>query len=47
MLTLVPQQRGGPANFAEDLGKGCEANNLVPFLVLTLLDAGIEQAEDL
>lgn len=44
MLTLVPQQRGGPANFAGDLGKGSEAINLVPFLVLTPLDAGIELA---
>lgn len=31
MLTLASQQRGAAAKFAGDLGKGCEAINLVPF----------------
>lgn len=36
MLTLVPQQKRGPAYFSGDLGKGCEAISLVPFLALLL-----------
>lgn len=37
-----PPVRRGPANFAGDLGRGCEAINLVPFLVLTPPDAGMQ-----
>lgn len=39
----TPQQRGGPANSAGDLGKGCADINLAPFLALTPPDAGVEQ----
>lgn len=45
MLTGVPQQRWGAANFAGALGKGSEAIHLVPFLALTP-DAGTEQEGD-
>ena len=47
-LTLDPSKEwgGGSTNFAGDLGKGCKTINLVPFLALTLSDAGTEQEGD-
>ena len=43
----TPAKKGeGSTNFAGDLGKGCKTINLVPFLALTLSDAGTVQEGD-
>lgn len=42
---MAAWQRGGQANFAGDVGKGCEAINLVPSSASTPPDTGAEQAD--